>query len=115
MTRTRFQSRRNRRGTTVVETAVVVNVLFLILLGVFEYGRIAMIRQLIDNAAREGARVAVVSTSSYPATSTAQIIDTTTSYLAGQQLQNVAVQVYEADPVTGGNIGAWNQAGFGDL
>src|SRR5262249_24722426 len=66
-------------------------------------------------AAREGARMAVVSTSSYPATSTAQIIDAATSYLAGQPLQNVAVQVYEADPVTGGNIGAWTQAGFGDL
>src|SRR3954447_15478078 len=115
MTRSRLEARRNRRGTTGVGTAVVVNLLFLVLLGVFEYGRIAMIRQLVDNAAREGARLAVVSTSTYPATTTGQIVTTATSYLAGQPVTNLAVQVYKADPTTGGNIGAWNQSSFGDL
>jgi Flp pilus assembly protein TadG len=37
----------------------VLNVFLLGLLGVFEYGRLVMIRQLMDNAAREGARLAM--------------------------------------------------------
>jgi Flp pilus assembly protein TadG len=99
----------------VVETAVVANLLFMILLGVFEYGRIAMIRELMDEAAREGARLAVVSTSTYPATTTQAIIDATYGYLAGQSVNNVNIQVYAADSVTGANVGTWSQAPFGSL
>src|SRR5947209_10312352 len=115
MTRSRLEVRNHRRGTTVVETAVVANLLFLILLGVFEYGRVAMIRELMDEAAREGARLAVVSTSTYPATTTQQIIDTANGYLAGQSVNNLNIQVYAADAVTGANIGSWQQAPFGAL
>ena len=59
---------RSRRGSVVVETAIVLSVLLTGLLGIFEYGRLGMIRQLMNNAAREGARMAIVSTASQPTT-----------------------------------------------
>lgn len=49
---------RPRRGTTLVETAVVLSLLLLFLLGIFEYARYLMITQLLANAARDGVRYA---------------------------------------------------------
>jgi len=96
-----------------VETAVVLNVLLLMLLGVFEYGRLVMIRELMLNAARAGARMAVVGTSSNPPTTTSQIQTATKSYLVGQPLDNLSVSVYQANPTTGASIGAWDQTPYG--
>jgi Flp pilus assembly protein TadG len=102
-----------RRGAAVLETALVLNVLLLGLLGTFEYGRMIMIRQLMDNAAREGARLAVVGTAADPEVTTAQIQSTVTSYLAGQSISGLTVSVYQANPTTGANIGLWNQTPYG--
>src|SRR5438067_5589374 len=56
-------ARQNRRpGAHLVEFAVVSIFFFLILFGILEYGRLVMIINLMDNAAREGARYAVVNT-----------------------------------------------------
>lgn len=84
-------------------------------LGIFEYGRLVMIRQLMLNAAREGARMAVVGTASNPPVTTAQIQAAVMSYLdpMGQPLAGLAVSVYQADPTTGRSIGAWNQTPYG--
>jgi Flp pilus assembly protein TadG len=97
----------------VVETAVVLSVLLLILLGIFEYGRIVMLRQLMDNAVREGARLAIVGTAAQPPITAQDIADTVNGCLAGQSLQNVSIQVYQADPVTGANIGSWELTPYG--
>jgi Flp pilus assembly protein TadG len=55
--------RRNRRGAAVVEFAVVSPVFFLLVFGMIEYGRMVMVQQLLTNAAREGARVGVLDSS----------------------------------------------------
>ena len=47
---------RNRRGATLVEFAVVAPVMLLLVLALFEFGRLMMVEQIITNAAREGAR-----------------------------------------------------------
>ncbi len=104
---------RLRRGAAVLETALVLNVLLLGLLGTFEYGRMIMIRQLMDNAAREGARLAVVGTAADHTVTTAQIQSTVTSFLAGQSISGLTVSVYQANPITGANIGLWNQTPYG--
>ncbi len=52
--------RRNRRGAAVVEFAIVAPVFFLLVFGMIEYGRMVMVQQVITNASREGARVAVL-------------------------------------------------------
>jgi Flp pilus assembly protein TadG len=105
--------KRARRGSTIVETAFVLNIVLLGMLGIFEYGRIVMYKQLMTNAAREGARLAVAGTASNPETTTQQITTTVNNFLAGQTLRNISIQVFQANPSTGANIGAWDQAPFG--
>jgi Flp pilus assembly protein TadG len=100
-----------RRGVTAVETAIVIGVCLLLLLAIFEYGRFIMIKQLVENAAREGARRATVSTAS---ATTQDIQNTVTHYLVGQPVQNLNIQVYKADPTSGANLGSWTSAQFGD-
>jgi Flp pilus assembly protein TadG len=104
---------RRLRGTTVVETAMVLSVLLVGILAVFEYGRLVMLRQVMGNAVREGARLAIVGTASVPVTTTSQIIDTVNNSLAGQRIENLNIQVYQADPETGEYIGAWNLTPYG--
>jgi Flp pilus assembly protein TadG len=103
-----LQSRR-RRGAAVVETALALGVALMFVLGLFDFGRVIMMQQLVENAAREGARQAIVGTSSM---TTAQIQAVVTNYLGGQSLSNLNITVYEADPTTGANIGTWTSAGL---
>lgn len=44
---------------------------------------------------------------------TQQIEQTVSGYLAGQSMQNLAIQVYQTDPQTGANLGLWNQTPYG--
>lgn len=58
------RSRRTRqRAQAIVELAFVLPVLLLILMGIIEFGRIFMAQQTITNAAREGARLGILPTS----------------------------------------------------
>ena len=49
-----------RRGATIVEAALVLPIVLLFLFGVIEYGRYLLVLQVSTNAARDGARWAVV-------------------------------------------------------
>jgi Flp pilus assembly protein TadG len=53
----RFRTER-RRGVAVVEFAFVAPLLFILLLGLWEVGRLIQLQQTLSNAAREGARIA---------------------------------------------------------
>jgi len=99
-----------RPGATLPETAVVIGIFLTLLLAVFEYGRFVMIRHLVDNAAREGARLAVVSTNTL---TTQDIQDEVTNRLAGQQLSGLSIDVYKSD-AAGNNTGVWSDAAFGE-
>lgn len=52
--------RKNRRGASVVEFALVAPVFFILVFGMIEYGRMVMVQQVLTNATREGARRAVL-------------------------------------------------------
>ena len=52
--------RKSRRGAAAVEFAVVAPIFFLLVFGMIEYGRMVMVQQIITNASREGARVAIL-------------------------------------------------------
>ncbi len=105
--------RMKRRGATLVETALVIGAALFLMFGIYEYGRFVMFRQLVDNAAREGARTAVASSSvDTPAVQTQKVRDAIDAFMAGQQLENFDVQVYKADN-NGVNIGDWTDAPFG--
>jgi len=110
-----------RAGTTVVEVALVLLVCLIFMFAIYEYGRFLMMRQLVENAAREGARQAVTGTNTV---STAQIQNTVLQYLANQPLQNASgsalqasdIQVFQANPATGHPAtpdSTWNDAAFG--
>jgi hypothetical protein len=52
--------RTRRRGMTLVESALVMSVFLMLLFGMFEYCRFLMVLHVSSNAARDGARYAVV-------------------------------------------------------
>ena len=106
----KHRTRRARRGLTLVETAIVIGLVLLMLFGLYEYGRFVMVRQVVQNAAREGARLAVVSADRL---TTSDLQNTVTNYLAGQQIGVPTISIYWADPNTGANLGQWDHAAFG--
>ena len=55
-----FGKKLNRRGQSLVETALILPILLLILLGVLEFGRILSAWMTVTHASREGARVAAL-------------------------------------------------------
>lgn len=102
-----------RRGATTVEVAFVAIIFLLFIFGIFEYGRFVFFHQLMINAAREGARYAVVN-----ATGDTMVNDTIAvakKKMSGFDTKvNCAFQVYKADS-TGKNIGSAADTKFGEL
>jgi len=49
-----------RRGTALVEMALVLPIFFTVVLGIVEFGRAMMVGQMITNAAREGTRMGIL-------------------------------------------------------
>jgi hypothetical protein len=66
-----------QRGQTLAEFALILLVLVLVVLGVIDFGRAVYARNVIANAAREGARVGVIDPEN-----TAAISDTVATHLA---------------------------------
>jgi Flp pilus assembly protein TadG len=54
------RSSRNERGAAAVEFALIASVLFMFLFGIVEFGRIFSELEVLNSAAREGARAAAV-------------------------------------------------------
>jgi Flp pilus assembly protein TadG len=50
----------SERGAAIIETALTLPILLLVAVGIFEFGRAYQTWQVMTNAAREGARVAVL-------------------------------------------------------
>jgi Flp pilus assembly protein TadG len=110
MRQTAPNRRQVRRGGVVVETAVALPILLFMMFALLDYGKMVMTVQLLNNAAREGARLAVVNTNSM---TTSQIVSQVQYYLAGQNLSGMSVTVYQVDPASGNNLGSWNSTTLG--
>jgi Flp pilus assembly protein TadG len=82
--------RATRRGIAAIEFVIVLPLITILLLGLWEGGRLIEIKQIMSNAAREGARQAASGQAN-----TAQVQATVTNYLqaAGLPTQNVVVTV----------------------
>ncbi|MBY0513281.1 MAG: pilus assembly protein [Gemmataceae bacterium] len=128
--------REKRRGATVVESAVVLGVFLMLMFGIFEYGRFLMVLHAANNAARDGARYAVVNGGRPSTFDTADYTDPTgavypsvTTYTNARMgglhktLDGYAVEVFACDPaglaqspqvVRPKPGAAWNQAAFGE-
>jgi Flp pilus assembly protein TadG len=72
-------------GTVLIETAFVLPMLLLVCVGIFEFGRAFQTWQVITNASREGARVAVL-----PGMSDTMVTDRVKTYLQAGQLEYAA-------------------------
>lgn len=59
-----MKARRHQRGQSLVETALVLPILLIILMGIFDFGRAVFAYNAVSNAAREAARVAIVNQNS---------------------------------------------------
>ena len=74
---------RNQRGAALIETAITLPLEVLVSVAIFEFGRAYQTWQVLTNAAREGARVAVLE-----AYTDAQVTDIVKNYLTGGRLPN---------------------------
>ena len=82
MTLTKKRAFRHRDGAVVVETAMIMVLFTSFLFGVFEYGRLMMDWSVLNNAAREGCRYALVNNTS--TTITASVQGIVSSCMAGE-------------------------------
>jgi Flp pilus assembly protein TadG len=89
-----------RTGAHVVELAVVAPIFFLFLFGILEYGRFVMTLQIVTNAAREGARYAVVTTNDANANPTQDVQNWVNVYMAAQGVQLTSPTGGSFDPLS---------------
>jgi Flp pilus assembly protein TadG len=84
-------TRRRVGGSVLIEAALTLPFLILLIMGIFEFGRILMIQQALTNAAREGARVAALDIDDVTSIASAQAI--TTNYLTASGIDLALVSV----------------------
>jgi len=90
--------RKRRRGAAAVEFAVIAPVFFLMIFGMIEFGRMVMVQQILTNASREGARVAVLDGALRNGTvSNPGVIDSIETYLSNAKI-NAAGATVTIDP-----------------
>ena len=82
----RWRSRASgERGQSLLETALVLPIILLVSVSIFEFGRAFQTIQVLTNAAREGARVAVL-----PSSTADDVRARVSTYLQSGQLGNYA-------------------------
>ena len=74
---------RNQRGAALIETAITIPLVLLVSVSIFEFGRAYQTWQVLTNAAREGARIAVL-----PDYTDAMVTSTVRTYLTSGRLSN---------------------------
>jgi Flp pilus assembly protein TadG len=72
---------RNQRGAALLETAITLPLVLLVTVSIFEFGRAYQTWQVLTNAAREGARVAVIA-----GHTDTQVTDAVRTYMQNGQL-----------------------------
>jgi hypothetical protein len=105
--------RKKRRGTSAVEFALVAPWFFMLVLGMVEFGRAVMVQQIITNASREGARVAVLD-----GTSTTEVTTKVSDYLENAGIEGADITVNPNPPNTaeyGDPVTVSVSIGFGEV
>ena len=88
-----------RRGVAAVELAFVMPFILILLLGMWEVGRMVEMQQLMSNAVREGARQAATGNFT-----NAQIQTVVTQYLTVAGIPTTNATVTVSDSTTGGDV-----------
>jgi len=87
------RKRTTRSGVAAVEFALVAPIFFLLVFGLIEFGRMMMVQQSLTNAAREGNRVAILSTTKDGAAVEERMRDYLDSVLANAASGEVRITV----------------------
>ncbi len=85
----------DERGAALLEVALTLPMLLLVAAGIFEFGRAYMTQQVLTNAVREGARVAVLPNQPSGAAETR-----VTDYMTSGQLPNAGIAVVSVTATT---------------
>lgn len=95
----------------MVETALVLPIFFTVVLGIIEFGRAFMVAQLLNNAAREGTRVAIMAGSTNTEVETAVKDFASTSIGVDANLVTVTIDITPAtgNPDPNDNVAAANK------
>src|SRR5438876_4292149 len=88
-------------GTAMLETALTLPLLLVVSVGIFEFGRAYQTWQVLTNAAREGARLAVL-----PNPVAGSVEARVLSYMQARQLSNAAAATIVVDRTATVSIGA---------
>ena len=92
---------RDRRGAALIEMALTLPLMLLVSAGIFEFGRAYQTWQVLTNAAREGARIAVL-----PGTTDANVTARVQSYMADGQLADAGAATVSIDRAATIPVGA---------
>ena len=93
----------SERGQALLETAFVLPIILLVSIGIFEFGRAYQTVQVLTNAAREGARVAVL-----PNATQEDVKDRVTTYLKNGQIGSINSVIIDVDQAASISIGTEN-------
>ena len=96
-----LNTKRGRCGQAVVELALILPVLLVVLLGVMEFGIVFMRQNALTNAAREGARKAVL-----PTVTDGEVTALVTGILTGAGLEEDKIEVSVTNEGETGSPGA---------
>lgn len=77
-----------RRGATVVEMALAAPILLLVTFGLFEFGYAFMVQHLMQDAAREGCRIAV-----FPRSTNTAVLDNVNQSLQSKGINGAATTI----------------------
>lgn len=101
----------DRDGAALVETALVLPIFFMVVLGIIEFGRAMMVAQLLNNGAREGARVAIM-----PGSTNTEVQNTVLNFVSGavgvapeKVTVNITVTPAAGNPDPGNNVANANK------
>jgi len=97
---------RSQKGAALLEAAITIPLILLICIGIFEFGRAYQTWQVLTNAAREGARIAILS-----GTKDSDVEQRVRDYMAGGALpyarsNTTAVKINHAIALTGSDTGS---------
>ena len=96
---------RQERGAALLEMALTLPLLLLVCVGILEFGRAYQTWQVMTNAAREGARIAVL-----PGITNTDVTNRVQTYLTNGQLPNAAYATVNIDKTKTISIGGTGTA-----
>ena len=101
---------RSQKGAALLEAAITIPIILLICVGIFEFGRAYQTWQVLTNAAREGARAAVIL-----GTTDADVTSRVRAYMQAGSLENYAtatVTITHNIALTGADTGSQVQIDY---